>query len=74
MFKEINFTALSMLLFGILLGIIISLQVHLHYELEKYNNRLDYIEQELDLMNEMLYNETKMDLHNSTRINTIVVS
>lgn len=74
MFKEINFTALSMLLFGILLGIIISLQVHLHYELEKYNNRLDYIEQELDFMNEMLYNETKMDLHNSTRINTIIVS
>jgi len=74
MFKEINLTALSMLLIGILLGIIISLQVHLHYELEKYNKRLDYIEQELDFMNEMLYNETKMDLHNSTRINTITIS
>ena len=74
-FKEINLTAISMFVFGILLGFILSLQVHLHYQLAKYNERLDWIEQELDFLDEMLlYYDTELDLHYNSRINTSIIS
>jgi|TARA_B100001027_G_C16254101_1_gene326007 hypothetical protein len=64
-FKEFNLTAFIMFIFGVVLGVILSLQIHLHYQLEKYNERLDWIEQELDFMNEMIlyYDNEKLDLY-----------